>query len=263
MAKIKINDTEYYYELHGSGEPLVLVAGYSSDHRHWLPILDQLAKHFQVLIFDNRAIGQTRDKNGSLSTQIMADDTMMLAAMLGLDHPSFVGHSMGGTIVQDIALRYPNKINKIALLQSSSKWRQAMLKGLHSLLAMRKENTTFNLQFEVLSSWVFGEAFLQNKVAVESLKNIILNDEFPQSLNDQIRQFEVLENFNNENRISDIQVPTLVASGIQDIISLPYESLKLAKNIPSSKFVSVNSGHNMILEVPEETTEILLNFFGA
>lgn len=261
MAKIKINETEYYYELHGSGEPLVLVAGYCSDHRHWLPILDQLAKHFQVLIFDNRAIGQTMDNNSSLSTQIMADDTMMLAATLGLDNPSFIGHSMGGTIVQDIALRYPNKINKIAILQSSSKWRQAMLKGLNSILNMRKENTTFNLQFEAILAWVFGDAFLQNKVAVESLKNVILSDEFPQSLNDQIRQFEVLENFNNENRISDIQAPTLVASGIQDIISLPYESLKLAKGIPGAKFVSVNCGHNMILEAPEETIDILLSFF--
>lgn len=263
MAKIKINETEYYYELHGSGEPLVLVAGYCSDHRHWLPILDQLAKDFQVLIFDNRAIGQTRDNNSSLSTQIMADDTMLLAATLGLDNPSFVGHSMGGTIVQDIALRYPNQINKIAILQSSSKWRQAMLKGLKSLLNMRKENLTFDLQFEALLSWVFGENFLQNKMAIESLKNIILTDEFPQSLNDQVRQFEVLENFNNESRVSNIQAPTLVASGIQDIISLPFESLKLAKSIPGAKFVSVNCGHNMILEAPEETTNVLLNFFAG
>lgn len=261
MAKIKIGSTEFYYELHGSGKPLVLVSGYCSNHMHWLPILDKLAQSFQVLIFDNRGIGQTTDNNIALSAELMADDTMMLSDALGLKSPSIMGHSMGGTIVQSLALRYPDKISKIGILQSSAKWRQAMLYGLKSMLIQQKENISFDAQFSTLLSWVFGEEFLQNKAGVAALKDILLADEFPQSIANQTRQFKVLEDFNSLIHLSNITVPTLVTSGLQDIISLPYEAETLAKNIPGAKLVVVNCGHNMILELPEQTTEILLNFF--
>lgn len=49
-------------------------------------------------------------------------------------------------------------------------------------------------------------------------------------------------------------------SGLEDIISIPGEAEILAKNIPDAKLVSVNCGHNMILELPKQTTDILLNF---
>lgn len=260
MAKIKVGEVEFYYELHGKGKPLVLVAGYSSNHKHWLPILDNLAKHFQILIFDNRGIGQTQDNNITLNVELMAADTMMLSEALGFNQPSILGHSMGGTVVQTMALRYPDKISKIGILQSAAKWRQSMLDGLGSLLAMRRANVAVDVQLRALFSWVFGEKFLQNKAAVETLKNIILTDEFPQTMFDQERQFKVLESFNSMAELTRINVPTLVASGVEDIISLPGDAEILAKNIPNAKLVSVNCGHNMILELPQQTTEILLDF---
>lgn len=262
MSIIKIGDTEFYYELHGSGTPLVLVAGYNCDHRNWLPITAGLAEHFQVLIFDNRATGQTKDNGTSeLSAELMADDTMALAEALGLKMPSIIGHSMGGTIAQCIAVRHPNKINKIGILHSTAKWRKAMLHGLNTILTMRKENTSFDLQFKATLSWVFGEKFLQNKDQVAGLRNIILDDPYPQSIVDQERQFVVLEKFDARPFLAKITAPTLIVAGVEDLLSLPYESEELARNIAGSKLVSLECAHVAMVEQPQKILAILLDFF--
>ena len=260
MATIKIGTTQYYYELHGRGQALVLVTGYSVDSRKWAPILDDLSKKFQVLIFDNRGIGRTKDGGEQLNAELMAGDTMALIEALGLENPCVAGHSMGGTIVQAMAIRYSDKINKIAIMQSSAKWRMAMLNGLKGILLMRKDNASFDAQFASILAWVFGEKFLQNTSKVEELKNMILTDSYLQSIIDQERQFRVLENFDAHSFLKEINTPTLVISGVEDILSLPHEAVYLADNIKNAKLVSLECGHDAITEMPKELSQALITF---
>lgn len=62
MATAKFNDIEIYYEIYGKGRPLVLISGYTCDHTFWNGMLDKLSQQFQVLVFDNRAIGKSKDE---------------------------------------------------------------------------------------------------------------------------------------------------------------------------------------------------------
>lgn len=260
MPMIKANDVDFYYELHGNGEPVILIAGYTCDYSSWSLMIEELGKHFQLLIFDNRGIGRTKDNNQSLSVEMMAQDVIDLAQQLNLDKPHIVGHSMGGTIAQTIAANFPDKINKLCLLNTSAKWRQAMLCGLKSLLMMREKNIDFDLIFESTLPWIFGENFLQNKQTVAAFKKVILDNPYPQSLNDQIRQFNVLTDFDSGNQLQKIKSPTLIINGSEDLVSLPEESRYLASQIPQSKQLELDCAHGILLEQPEKLARALIHF---
>ena len=59
MAIIKVNGINLYYEIHGQGQPLILIAGFSADHNAWCNVVDYLSQHYRVIIFDNRGAGQS------------------------------------------------------------------------------------------------------------------------------------------------------------------------------------------------------------
>lgn len=260
MPTIQLNNANFYYELHGKGAPLILIAGYTCDYSSWQLMMEDLSKQFQVLVFDNRGIGQTTDANEPLSIKQMANDVMALADHLRLEKPHIAGQSMGGTIGQTIAAHFPDKINKLCLLTTSAKWRQAMLRGLKSLLMMREKNIEFDLVFESTLPWIFGETFLQNKEIVAGFKKLLLENPHPQSLSDQTRQFNVLLDFDGREQLEKIKSSTLIVHGKQDIISLPEESHYLAKHISKAALVELDCAHGIMLEKPKELADTLIHF---
>jgi len=263
MPMIKANNANFYYELHGTGKPVILIAGYTCDYSTWQLILEDISKNFQVLVFDNRGIGRTTDTNEPLSAELMAKDVIALSKELHLENPHIVGQSMGGTIAQAIAINFPDKIDRLCLLNTSAKWRHAMLFGLKSLLMMRQNNIDFNLIFECTLPWLFGENFLKNSQMVAEFKKIIQKNPYPQSLNDQIRQFHVLENFDVSTKLQNIKSKTLIINGVQDLISLPEESHYIANQISDSELVEFNCAHGITLEQPRELAETLIYFLKA
>jgi len=261
MPKIQVKDVNFYYELHGNGPSLILVSGYTSDHTVWESCIDLLKDHFQVLVFDNQGVGQTEDHNKKLSAEEMADNTMELAASLGLQNPYIAGVSMGGTIAQRIATRHGNKINKVALLVTVAKWRRAMLLGLRTPLTMREKGLDFEDIFHSVLSWVYGEEFLLNKQKIANLKQKILDNPYLQSLENQQRQFNVLSEFDGRKDLSQIKAPTMVLYTTEDVIALPYEAQFLAKHIPDSTLIECPGGHGIALERPEVVADHFKQFF--
>ena len=260
MAKISINNANIYYELHGSGEPLVLISGYGCDHLYWAGFLPYLAEHFRVLLFDNRAIGQTTDQGIPLSAELMADDVMSLCHVLKLKKPNIVGQSMGGTIAQAVGYRHPDKISKLVLMCTTSKWRQAIKNAFKSMLIMREENVSFDILCDQLNAWVYGEKFLQDTKSLELVKQYLLQMPYPQSVENQRRHFMVMENFDATNALEKITANTLVCYGREDIISLPYESQFLAESITTSTIAALDCAHGVAMEAPKRAANILIDF---
>lgn len=263
MPKQFINHANFYYELHGQGHPIILIAGYTCDHLIWTPILEALSKHFQVCIFDNRGVGQTQDDNGPLSAKLMAQDVMLLAEQLQLKKPHIIGQSMGGTIAQMVGSLYADKIGKLCIMNSSAKWRKAMIMGERSLLMMREKGLDFDFIFAATLPWIFGNAFLEDEQALAQLKKNLLENPFPQSLTDQQRQFTVLDDFDGIPFLKDIKADTLVVAGLQDLISLPGESRYLADHIKHAKLSEFDSGHGIMNEVPRELAQALITFLNG
>lgn len=260
MPKINVNNANFYYESHGKGEPLILIAGYTCDHTVWSMILDKLSQQFQVIIFDNRGVGQTVDQGETLTAELMAKDVIALAEALNLEKPHVVGQSMGGNIALQVAHDYPEKISKLGILNSSTKWRTAMLKGLYSLLVLRQKHVDVDILIDTTLPWVFGGAFLDNPENIVGFKQAAAENRYPQTLVDQQRQFNVVATFNGSKYLKNIKNPTLIAYGKEDIISLPYESEYLAENIPNAQLAEFDCGHGFMLELPKQVSEQLISF---
>lgn len=260
MATIQIDDIEYYYELHGEGHPLVIIGGYTMPLFVWEPIVNELKDRFQILIFDNQGIGRTKDSGGPLKAESMADGIMKLIERLGFQKPHIIGVSMGGTIAQKIGANYGEKIDKLVLVVTSAKWRQAMLRGLGTILGMLEKEMELDDIFSATLAWVMGEEFLQDQTKIDQVKEKMVANPYPQTLEDQKRQYQVLLEFDGQNDLKKITAPTLVLYTVEDVIALPYEAQHMADHIPNAKLVECPGGHGVAVSNPEYIYENLKKF---
>ena len=123
IAKLP-NNIEMYFEVHGEGEPFVLMNGLKSDHTDWAPMLDTLKENFQVILLDNRAIGQTKDDGKPFTIEDMAADVANLMNHLNIESAFVAGHSMGGAIAQVLAHTHPDQVKKLFLFNTFIKFNQ-------------------------------------------------------------------------------------------------------------------------------------------
>lgn len=260
MPIAEINKIKIYYELHGSGKPLILIAGYTGDHTFWHNIVKTLSQKFQILIFDNRAIGQTIDDGSDFTLEDQAQDIMELSSYLNLQKPHILGQSMGGTIVQVLAKNYPNNFDKLIILNSLTKFNIRSIKVFEGLIRLRQEINSFDLLINLSLPWFFSSQFLSKQKNIDEFKQVILNNPYPQSIADQERQLKNLLNFDSQTWVSSIKNETLVVAGLEDIITLPNESKEMADKIANSKFVTIPGAHSSPIEHPNLVNKLVLEF---
>lgn len=261
MPNIAVNGADFYYTLEGSGPSLVIIGGYTANHNFCPEFIDQMRKHFSVLAFDNRGIGQTIDDGKELSARLMATDTRLIIEKLGLQSPSVIGISMGGAIAQELAVQMGKRLSKLIIHVSTAKWRQALLYGLESLIDQREKNVCFDTVFKGILSLMFGESTLSSQEIIQEIKEFTLNKAFSQSLKNQKRQFQVVKNFDGRKLLPLIQVPTLISYAKEDLVSLPYESIFMHQQIPGSKLYMWEGGHNLFIESATLLAEKFTEFF--
>jgi pimeloyl-ACP methyl ester carboxylesterase len=111
-----MNGLRMYYEIHGSGRPLVLLhGGLNTIETSFGPVLPYFAATRQVIAVEQQAHGHTADIDRPLTFEQMADDTATLLERLGLETVDILGYSVGGTVGLRIAIRYPTLVRKLVL----------------------------------------------------------------------------------------------------------------------------------------------------
>lgn len=104
------------YRAVGHGRPLVLVAGAAGSIDDWAPaFIDALARRHRVYVLDNEGVGRTTLRPGTLTISRMGDDAAAFIAALALRRPDVLGWSMGGAVVQALAVRHPGSVRRIVL----------------------------------------------------------------------------------------------------------------------------------------------------
>jgi pimeloyl-ACP methyl ester carboxylesterase len=111
-----VNGLNMYYEIHGTGEPLVLLHGaFSAIGTSFGELLPSLAKTRQVIAFEMQAHGRTADIDRPLSIEQMADDTAAALQHLGIERADIFGYSMGASVALHLAIRRPDVVRKLVL----------------------------------------------------------------------------------------------------------------------------------------------------
>jgi 3-oxoadipate enol-lactonase len=258
MPHIQINDAHYYYERHGQGKSIVLIAGYSCDSTFWEGVTKELIQHFEVITFDNRAVGQTRDNGSTLTLEIMASETLALIQALNIQHPILVGHSMGGIIAQIIAKTHPELMERLIVLNSAPSISIRSRLALESFVTLLKEEAPIGTVIDASMPWFFSNQFLSDPKNIQLFKDRLMSNPHPQTLTDLERQCHALLQFEGHKWTHAIIVPTWVMSSDEDIICTPSESEGILKSARQTVFTRIPGGHSSPIESPLEVARIIL-----
>jgi pimeloyl-ACP methyl ester carboxylesterase len=114
----QVNGLELYYEIHGSGEPLVMLHGGMTTIGDFAALIPALAQTHQVIAYERQGHGHTADTDRPMSLENDADDLAALLRHLNIGQADVFGYSTGGTIALGFALRHPQKVRKLVLLSA-------------------------------------------------------------------------------------------------------------------------------------------------
>jgi len=197
-----VNGLKMYYEVHGSGKPLLLLHGAFGTADGWAPVLPTLEKNHQVIIVEMQGHGHTADRDAALSYEQMADDAAALLKELKIDKADVFGYSLGGGAALALAIRHPESVGKLAVLGTTA--------------GSTKETFYPDVfkQFDLMNPETFAPPELKDpydKVAPDPKKWPVLVS--------KVKTFA--QNFKgfSEAQVRSIKAPTLIMVGDRDAVT--------------------------------------------
>jgi len=261
MPTIKIGDINIYYEVHGEGEPLLLIMGLGSDLTSWIFQIPEFSKKYRVIVFDNRGVGRSDAPDVPYSTELMADDTAGLLHALDIDKAHILGLSMGGMIAQELALKYPQRVKSLILATTAAGPYSWATHILGTMLRLNQEGVNRETLTTLRLSWLFTDKFFDNPELVRTVIDTMLANPYPQPVHGYARQFAAATEHNTRDRIGKITVPTLVLVGKEDILLPVKMSEELAAGIPNAELVVLEGGgHGFLAEIAGKFNQAVLDF---
>ncbi len=218
-----VNGIKMYYEIYGTGKPLVLIHGGGSTIQSCFgKVIPLFAKNRKVIALELQAHGRTNDRGTDSSFEQDADDVVSLLKNLGIPKADFFGFSNGGTTTLQIVIRYPEIVNKMVL---------------GSALAKRNG----------VPDWFWGfmeQASLENMPPQlqEAYLKVSPNPDGLQVMHD--RDAKRMVHFKDipDEQITSIEVPSLVLIADKDVIT-PEHALELHRQISNSELAIIPGVH--------------------
>ncbi|MFH1407352.1 MAG: alpha/beta hydrolase [Candidatus Omnitrophota bacterium] len=261
MPRVKLNTISLYYEIHGRGHPVLLISGLNSDNASWAGVYGKLAKHFRVIVFDNRGSGRSDTSKKKYSIRKMADDAIGLLEHLEIKKCHVIGHSMGGYIAQELAIYYPERVGKLILAATASVSSARNNALFNDFLKRFEKDRDNEALMRLWTYWSFSpKAFERKNFIATFIKNASAYP-YLQSAKGFKGQVDAMASFNACAGIKNIKAKTCVIIGGDDILVYPQESMKLAKGIKGSVFEEIkDTGHCVHVENPDAFTSKVVRF---
>jgi 3-oxoadipate enol-lactonase len=258
MKNIKLKDLQLYYQDQGTGYTVVLVHGLASDHTVWEGISPLLAQNYHVLALDLRGHGISSKTPGPYNMELFAQDIYNLLKALDIDQAHFMGHSMGGAVLMQLASQKPNIARSLTLISSFAHPNHHIQEMLRRLLKILREEG-FSVFFDACLHLANTPQFIQKNAALFSkIRDEMAKNSSTSSLEDTINA--CLE-INLLNSIKRIKNPTLVIAGKEDLFVPADNGIEIKNNIPHAKIhLMERACHNLLVEQPHQTFQVLDNF---
>lgn len=271
-GSLETNGGSIFFNAFGHGYPLVLMhGGPGSDHTYLLS-LKKLGEFFTLVFYDHRCNGRSIGPGlSSMNWENLTADAENLRKHLGYERWAVMGHSFGGMVALEYALRFPGSLSHLFLLDSgaSSFWFREnvplLLKkrgfSTKTVNAAKKLFTGEIKKDEVLwarlrlrRAYYYGFNWLKIPFLRRSKRNV-------EAL---IYGFKVLlADWDVFGRLKNIKTPTLVASGRDDFIFPPEHQALVADRLPNARLEIIEkAGHNTPEEQPGEVVRMVKNFIG-
>ena len=269
MPLVKANGIELYYEEHGRGEPLLLMAATGWPGSVWqleqVPIFEP---YYRVIVYDQRGVGRSARPDHDYTVDLLADDALGLLRAIGAEPAHLFGFSMGGRVAQAMVLKSPTSVRRL-VLAATSPGRGENRSGISLEIALALGRLGYGLEFWVdhLDSrdFPFSPEFrARHPEKVRALVECVYENQPPLKL--YLRHVLARGSHSAGDRLSEIQAPTLVMVGSGDRglgVSVDHlESARfMARTIPSAELAVVEGAHHLFpWEAPEQTNQLVLDF---
>ena len=240
MAIMPITDGALYYEVHGSGPPLILAAGLGGVGAFWAAQLPALTPHFTVVLYDHRGTGQSSRDLITYSLPQMARDVLALADGLGIGAFHFCGHSTGSAIGQELALHHRERLLSAVL---SSGWARP-----DPWFARCFETRATLLQTGGPAAYVKAQALFlyppwwvsANNARLEAMEAAQIAAFPPPAI--MFSRVAAITAYGPGEALAGITTPTLVVCANDDHLTPPHFSVEVAALIPGSDLAILPTG---------------------
>jgi proline iminopeptidase len=280
MTNMPIRDVSLFVKVIGKGYPLVLMhGGPSLDHTTLLD-LQPLADQFTLVFYDHRCNGRSEGAEVSTMTfENLTADADALRQTLGFDHWTVLGHSFGGNVALEYALRYPQSLSHLILMNTGGdQWwvnqncPEILAKRGYRASAVQAARRFYNGQItpdeylptfmKFMSAYSYHNSLLYHPSLMALALKVGLGP--PMKLRPEALIFgygQMLQGWTVMDRLSEIKVPTLVTAGRYDFLFPPEHQAILADRIPNTRMEIIEcAGHNPHMERPAEVIQIIKSF---
>ena len=264
MATAKVGDINIYYEVHGEGEPLILISGYAGSSALWTLSTPIFSKEYRVVVFDNRGTGRSDKPDVPYTMETMADDVVGLLDTIGINAAHVCGISLGGFIAQNLVLRHPKRVISLVLACTHHGGTHLIAADAEAVGRLfdfeRTQKLTPEENLRELLPLLCSQQFIDNNPDI--IEQFVANrTEYPTPINVLIRQREAMAGHDTYDRLPEINAPTLVISGDADTLIPVANSRLLADRIRDAELVILeNMGHGFMFEAADEFHKKMLDF---
>lgn len=227
----EVNGIKLYYEIYGEGEPLLLLHGNNSSIASFENQVEILSKKYKVIALDSRGQGKSTGDSKKITYELMAKDVNELLQHLQLKNVNILGWSDGGNIALIVAMQYPDKVKKMAVMGT------VLFNNDSSVTT--ETNTLIRKQVKEMRDKGVDESNMDYR-----LKMLLLTE----------------PNINPDS-LKKIQAPTLVIAGQYDVVKEKHSKL-IAEKIQNSKLlIFKGADHEAPKKIPQLFNKAVLDFF--
>jgi pimeloyl-ACP methyl ester carboxylesterase len=240
MSEIRVNAVSLYYEEHGAGEPIVCIHGTGSSSALWVDAAAELATRGRTFVYDRRGFSRSeRPEPLVMDVHRHTDDAAALIDALAAAPAIVIGRSQGGEIAVDLALRYPDRVRALALLEGGG-------------LALSEALTRWLAD---LDEQVFAAAASDMSTVGETMLSSVVGDAGWEGVPEQVKQVFtangpaiVAEHRGglldvSAEQLGTIVHPTLLVSGKDSPPAFAEVTNLMAEAMPEARVVWVEGGH--------------------
>ena len=249
-----------HYEVHGRGEPILLIMGLGSNAYGWYRTLPWIAEKYQAIAFDNRGTGRSDTPSGAYSIVQMAADAAAVLDAAGHKTAHVVGASLGGMIAQRFALSFPERLRSLILVctmpgginahRASEKVMTALIEGGEDPSTIYRRNAWF----------LYGDETRHHHPGrIE--EDLEQRARIPTQPTGYFGQIQAAMEHDAWEELPSIGAPTLVLHGEADLLVPTANGELLARRIPGAELVLVpGAGHMLQTDGGDLVREAVLRF---
>jgi pimeloyl-ACP methyl ester carboxylesterase len=262
MQKIVSDDADIFYDVAGTGPPVILLHPFPVNHEFWLPVTKHLASRYRLIMPDLRGHGESGLGNGPATMQKHALDVAGVMTDAGVDRAPIIGVSIGGYTIFEFWRRFRDRVSGLLLCNTkapadTAEARASRLKTADDVLQQSTEPFFEGMLQKVLAQntrdsrpdLVEGALRMMRKMSAENVAGV---------------QRGMAERPDSVSTLKTINAPVLIITGDEDNMTGVPEAELMKQNIAGSQLkVIAKAGHYSPWEQPEEVGKLLRQFLDS